>query len=105
MRISISHKKPKEEVIETIDRSVKDALQQSGSLPVKLVDLQTSWQGSTMNFSLTAKMGFMSSPIKGTVEVTDQDVIIIADLGIFERFIPESKAKEMLTTRFHGLLR
>jgi hypothetical protein len=105
MRISISHKKPKEEVIETIERLVKDVLQQSSSLPVKLVNPQTSWQGSTMNFSLTAKMGFISSPVKGTVEVTDRDIIIIADLGVFERFIPESKAKEMLTTRVHGLLK
>jgi hypothetical protein len=105
MRVSISHKKPKEEVIEAIQRSVKDVLQQSSSMPVKLVDPQTSWQGSTMKFSLTAKMGFISSPIKGTVEVTDQDIIIIADLGVFERFIPESKAKEMLTAQVHGLLK
>ncbi|MBV8808507.1 MAG: hypothetical protein JO033_07520 [Acidobacteriaceae bacterium] len=55
-------------------------------------------------FSLSAKMGFVSTPIKGTIEVTDRDLTIDADLGLFERLIPATKAREAITNRVRGLL-
>jgi len=73
-------------------------------LPLKLVLEQKNWQGSTLTFALSAKMGFMSSPIKGTVDVTDRDVTIDADLGMFERFVSEDKVRDVLGTKFKGLL-
>ncbi|HEY2822418.1 MAG TPA: hypothetical protein VGJ06_15340 [Candidatus Acidoferrum sp.] len=103
MRITIAHNKPKQEVVDSIDRGFDDVFRMEG-LPVKLVLDQKSWQGSTMTFALNAKVGFMSSPIKGTIDVTDRDVTIDADLGMFERFISEDKAREVLSTRFKGLL-
>jgi hypothetical protein len=103
MRITIAHNKPKQEVIDSIDRGFDDVFQMQG-LPLKLVMEQKSWQGSTLTFALSAKMGFMSSPIRGTIEVTDRDVTINADLGMFERFVSEDKAREVLTTKFKGLL-
>jgi hypothetical protein len=103
MRITIAHNKPKQEVVDSIDRGFDDVFRMEG-LPVKLVMEQKSWQGSTMTFALNAKIGFMSSPIKGTIDVTDRDVTIDADLGMFERFVSEDKAREVLSTRFKGLL-
>ena len=104
MRISVSHGRKKEEVVGEVDRSFT-SLFQGADLPVKLADQQKSWNGSTMTFSLTAKMGFFSSPIKGTVEVTDRDIIIDADLGMLERMIPQEKVQEILAGRVHGLLK
>lgn len=104
MRVTISHNRSKEELIQTVDRSVADLFQGTG-LPVKLTDQQKSWQGNVMTFSLTAKMGFISAPIKGIVEVTDRDITIEADLGILERMIPAKTAQEMLATRIRGLLK
>jgi hypothetical protein len=72
---------------------------------VQLVQEHRSWQGSTLTFALTAKMGFMSTPIKGTVDVTDRDLTIDVDLGILERMIPAKKAQEMITDRVRGLLK
>jgi hypothetical protein len=103
MRITIAHNKPKQEVVDSIDRGFDDVFRMEG-LPVKLVMEQKNWQGSTMTFALNAKIGFMSSPIKGTIDVTDRDVTIDADLGMFERFVSEDKAREVLSTRFKGLL-
>jgi hypothetical protein len=103
MRITIAHNKSKQEVVDSIDRGFDDVFRMEG-LPVKLVLDQKNWQGSTMTFALNAKVGFMSSPIKGTIAVTDRDVTIDADLGMFERFISEDKAREVLSTRFKGLL-
>ena len=71
MRVTISHNRPKEEVVRTVERSFNDLFQGAGGLPVQLVQEHKSWQGSTLTFALTAKMGFMSTPIKGTVDVTD----------------------------------
>ena len=103
MRITIAHNKPKQEVVDSIDRGFDDVFRMEG-LPVKLTLDQKNWQGSTMTFALNAKVAFMSSPIKGTIDVTDRDVTIDADLGMFERFITEEKAREVLSTRFKGLL-
>lgn len=106
MRVTISHNKTKEEVIKAVDSSFNDLFQGAGSgLPVKLVGQQKSWQGSTLTFALNASMGFMSAPIKGTIEVTDRDITIDVDLGILERMIPAKKAEELITGRVRGLLK
>jgi hypothetical protein len=105
MRVTISHNRPKEEVIRTVERSFDDLFKGVGVLPVQLVQEHKSWQGSTLTFALTAKMGFMSTPIKGTIDVTDRDLTIDVDLGILERMIPAKKAQEMITDRVRGLLK
>lgn len=57
-----------------------------------------------MSFLLTAKMGIMSTPIKGTVDVTDKDLTIDVDLGMFNRFVDEKSAQQMIGSRIKGLL-
>jgi hypothetical protein len=104
VRISVSHNRSKEEVIQTVDRSIDDLFKDAGALPVKVVMEHRSWQGSIMTFALTAKMGIMSTPIKGTVEVTDRDIIIDADLGMFNRFVNEKIAQRAIGSRLKGLL-
>jgi hypothetical protein len=105
MRITISHNRSKEEVIRSVDRSFNDLFQGIGVLPVRLVQEHKNWQGSTLTFALTAKMGLLSTPIKGTVEVTDRDLTIDADLGILERMIPAKKAQEVIGDHVRGLLK
>lgn len=105
MRITVSHNRSKEEVIRSVDRSFTDLFQNVGAIPVKLVAEHKSWQGSTMTFALTAKMGLLSTPIKGTVEVSDHDLTIDADLGILERMIPAKKAQELVGDHIRGLLK
>jgi hypothetical protein len=104
VRITIAHNRSKEDVIQSIDRGFNQLFQEAGALPVKLVVEQRSWQGSTMSFLLTAKMGIMSTPIKGTVDVTDKDLTIDVDLGMFNRFVDEKSAQQMIGNRVKGLL-
>src|ERR1700732_211288 len=103
MRITVSHHKTKQEVIQSVDRSFDDLFQAPELHGVKLKDMTRTWQGSTLTFGLTAKMGFFSSPNKGTIEVTDTDIPIDADLGMLERLIPADTAREILSTRVRGL--
>jgi hypothetical protein len=104
MRITVSHNKPKEQVMQAVDRSFT-SLFQGKEIPLTLVNPVKTWSGSTMTFSLTAKMGFLSTPIKGTVEVSDHDVSIDADLGMLERMIPVERARDLLSDRVRGLLK
>jgi len=50
-------------------------------------------------------MGLLSTPIKGTVEVTDDELTIDADLGMLSRFVPEEKAQKLLGGRVKALLK
>jgi hypothetical protein len=74
-------------------------------LPVKVTLTERSWQGATLTFALTAKFGFMSTPIHGTVEVTDDDVTVDADLGLLAKMVPEATVREMVGSRIKGLLK
>ena len=49
-------------------------------------------------------MGILSTPIKGTVEVTHKDVTIDADLGLLERFFPMKQARTAIEGRIRELL-
>jgi len=105
MRITISHNRSKAEIIESIDRSFNEMLQGVEGLPVRLVVQQKSWQGPILSFSLTAKLGLLSTPIKGTVEVTAQDLTLDADLGVLNRLVSENAAREVIGNRIKGLLK
>jgi hypothetical protein len=105
MRITISHNRSKAEVMESVDRSFDDMFPGVPGLPVRLAMKQRSWQGSLLSFSLTAKLGLLSTPISGTVEVTDHDVTVDADLGLFNRLVPEKTVREVIGNRIKGLLK
>ena len=105
MRITVSHNKPKDEVVRAVDRSFDDLFRNSTAIPLRIVNEQRSWQGSTLVFSFNAKLGILSTPIKGFVEVTDRDVTIDADLGLLERLLPGKQAQRSIEQRVRGLLK
>ena len=104
MRLTVAHNRTKQEVIQSVDRSFDDLFQTPELHGVKLKDMSKTWQGSTITFGLTAKLGLFSTPIKGTIEVTDTDITIDADLGMLERLIPANTTREILSARVRGLL-
>jgi hypothetical protein len=105
MRITISHNRSKAEIIESVDRSFNEMFQGVSELPLRLSVKQRSWQGSILTFSLTAKWGLLSTPIEGTVTVTEQDVTVDADLGLLRRLFPERLAREVIGNRVKALLK
>jgi len=105
MRITISYDRPKSEIIEAVDRSFNELFNSSAQLPVKITVQEKTWRGSILNFAIIAKWGLLTTPIKGTVEVTDHAVTVDADLGLFNRFISENTARTVLTDRVKGLLK
>src|SRR5689334_11048505 len=61
MRVTVSHNKPKEEVIRAVDRSFDDLFRGAANLPLQLVNRQNNWNRDTLTFSCIAKMGFLST--------------------------------------------
>lgn len=104
MRITISHNKTQQEVMQITDKAVDDVFRGVGGGMVHLSDTEKHWEGNKMDFSLTARAGFLHAPIRGFVLVTDKDVTIDADLGMFEKFINQQQAKNAIETRVKGLL-
>jgi putative polyhydroxyalkanoic acid system protein len=105
VRITVLHNRSKEEVKQSVDRSFNDLFEGIVVLPLRFVEEQRTWQGNTLIFSLTAKIGLVSTPIKGTIDVTDRDITIDVDLGMLERLIPTTKAREVVSSRVRGLLK
>jgi hypothetical protein len=104
MRVTVSHNGRKEEIVRSVDRSFDDLFQGLGSVPIQIVNETRKWTGSRMNFSFDAKMGIVSTPIKGFVDVTDKDVTVEADLGWLERLFPAKQTQAALAGRVKGLL-
>ena len=105
MRITVSHNRAKEEIIRAIDRSIDDLFKGLGNVPIQILNESRKWTGSRMDFSFDAKMGIVSTPIKGFVDVTDRDVTVDADLGWLERLFPAKQTQTALEGRIKGLLR
>ena len=104
MRVTVSHTRPKQDVIGSVDRAFDDLFKGIGIIPLQIVNERRTWTGSRLTFAFDAKMGIISVPIKGTVEVTDRDVTIDADLGWLEKLIPSKQAGAVLEKNIKGLL-
>ena len=104
MRITIAHTKGQQQMIQLVDRAFDEVFRGVVPGPVTITDQQKAWQGSMMKFSLIARMGFIKNPISGTVEVTEHDVTIDADLGMLGNLIPAREVQANLETRLRKLL-
>jgi hypothetical protein len=104
MRLTISHSKTKAEAIHAVDRAMQDVFQSLATPPLRISNSQKTWNGSVMTFFLTAQMGFLKNAVSGTVEVTERDITIDADLGLLNRFFPEKTMRTMVESRVRGLL-
>jgi hypothetical protein len=104
VHITVSHNKTKDEVKRTIDRCFDDLFRSVGSMPVQIIGEKRHWEGDTLIFSFGAKVSAFTSPIQGTILVTDRDATIDVDLGLLEKLLPLSQAKATIETRIKGLL-
>jgi hypothetical protein len=104
MRVTVSHNRRKEEITRSLDRSFDDLFKGLGPIPIQILNEKRNWVGSRLDFSFDAKVGIVSTPIKGFVDVTDKDVTLDADLGWLERLFPAKQAQTALESRIKGLL-
>ena len=91
MRIAIPHHTTREKARTVIEQKVEAMLNQFGG---KVDDLQQQWTGDTLEFKGKAR-GFK---VEGTVEVTDEEIILHGKLPLmalpFEPRIREAVKRE-----------
>lgn len=104
MRITVSHNGRREEIIRSVDRAFDDLFKGIGTVPIQIANESRRWTGNRMDFSLSAKVGIVSTPIKGFVDVTDKDVTIDADLGWLGRLFPAKQTQAAIEQKIKGLL-
>lgn len=105
MRITVPHNKTKAEAIKAVNDGADRALSASLPGPLRISDVQKSWTGDQLNFSLTAALMGAASPIKGSILVTDRDVTIDADIpALLAMLLPEKKIEEAAAKGIKGLL-
>jgi hypothetical protein len=104
VRITVAHTKSKDEIKRIIDRSFDDFFRGIGSMPLQIVDEKRKWNGDTLIFSFGAKISLITSPIKGTMEVTERDVTIDADFGLLGKLLPSAQTRTSIETKVRGLL-
>ena len=104
MRVTISHNKPLEQVKSSVDHSMTQVFSGLGAGIVEFTDPHRQWHGDTMEFSMTARIGFVKTPIKGTVAVTAADITVDVDLGLLEKLIPQDTVRTGIEGQVRGLL-
>jgi len=98
MRVEIAHQLGKEGAMQVIDRCLDRLLGGFGS-NIQIVDQKTSWNGSNMEFSFTGKVGYISVPLAGTIDVNDANVIVDMELPpMVKSFIGEEKIHRIVET-------
>ena len=104
MHITIAHRKTIQQAIEAADRAVDQMFKGLPVGPVEIIQQQKEWRGPVMTFGLTAKMGFMRYPVRGTVEVMERQCVVDVDLFMLDRLLPNGKAQKSIEARIRGLL-
>ena len=103
MRITIGHQKSVPQAIEVADRAADQVFKGFPMGCVEIVGQQKEWCGPVMTFGLTARLGFVKYPLRGTVEVTDKQWIVDIDLMMFGKLLP-NRAERLIEARWRGLL-
>jgi hypothetical protein len=104
MRVTISHNRTKQDARLAVERSIDQLFTGLAIGPLELTDRKKHWSGDSLVFSLTAKMGFLKTPIHGSAAVSDTELTLDVDLGLLNKLIPEELAKNRIEGQVRGLL-
>jgi hypothetical protein len=106
MKVVVPHHTTVEDAIGKVDRSANGLFDDAGGGMVELVERKQSWNGPSMDFSLTARVGFISLPITGTVVVDEINVTLQCELpALAKNFLGEEKIHADLDRRVRAMLR
>ncbi len=104
MTVTVAHGKTKEEAIAIVDGSLEKLIAGIGGDSLEVANLKQAWDGPRMDFSLIARLGFISIPISGTALVDPASLTINLNLPpMVNTFIGEDKVREGITHKFGEL--
>jgi hypothetical protein len=106
VRVSISHNQSRAEAMQAVDGALGKLFSTVLPPPIRMDNLEKSWSGSVLNFGLRVAIGPFRSAIRGTITVTDNEIIIEADLPkLLTSVVPERSIQSGVETRIRGLLK
>ena len=105
MKVIVPHHTTIEEAILIVDRSANDLFDGAGGGAVELVERKKGWKGPLMDFSLTARVGFIALPISGNVVVDEVNVTVHCELpALVKTFVGEDKIRAGVERKVRGML-
>ncbi|MDQ1472096.1 MAG: putative polyhydroxyalkanoic acid system protein gran rgn [Bryobacterales bacterium] len=105
MTIIIPHHKTKQEVVARIDKATDDLFANGIGGSIQIVNPTKEWTGSTMKFSVTGRMGFITVPISGDVAVDDVNVTVHCELpSMLKSFLGETKVQAGIEKKFKEIV-
>ncbi len=91
MILVVPHHKTREEAIALIAAD-DDLFSGAAGGSVEIVDQKKEWSGSSMAYSFVGRVGFITVPMSGTLEVDDVNVTVTSDLpSMVKSFVGEEK--------------
>jgi hypothetical protein len=105
MKIVVAHHSTREATMRVLDGAT-DKLLGGGIKNIQIVDQKRTWDGPVMSFSLTAKLGFISVPLAGTMAVDDINVTLECEVPpLVKNLMGEERFRSMMEENVQGLLR
>jgi hypothetical protein len=105
VKVIVPHYTTVEEAILMVDKSANDLFEGAGGGAVELIERKTGWNGPEMDFSLTARWGFLSLPISGNVVVDEINVTVHCELpALVKTFVGEDKIRLSVERKVRGML-
>jgi hypothetical protein len=105
MTVTLPHRTTVEAAIGIVDGSAYDLFEGVAGESVELVDRKKDWNGRQMDFSLTARAGFISVPIAGMVMVDEVNVTVYCELPeLVKTYVGEDKVRGGVERKMRGLV-
>jgi hypothetical protein len=105
MQIRKTHKLGKAAAIQRIDHFLEGLLRRPMPAGVHVKHPSKSWSNGVMSFSARLSKGFLGTTIQGEVEVTDDEVILDAEVPAMVRtFVGEDKIRHVIEQQIDALL-
>ncbi len=104
MKVSVPHTRPRLEVVQILDQPLGTLF--AGAVGgLQIADERRSWSESTMTFSFVGRIGFISIPLAGVMEVQETLVIVEVELPpMVNMFVGEEKVRAGLEREIRALV-
>ena len=105
MQIEQPHTLGQAKAISRIDHFLDDLMGRQPPGGVTIKDAWKEWDGNRMNFSFAAGKGFLSTTIRGVMEVTKDRVVLTSELPVLVRsMVGEDRIKETIARELGRIL-
>jgi hypothetical protein len=105
MQIEQSHALGEAKAISRIDNFLDDLMRRQPPGGVTIKDARKEWDGNRMNFSFAAGKGFISTTIRGVMEVTKDKVVLTSQLPALVRSVlGEERIRETIARELARIL-